>query len=132
MRIYREEIFGPVLGVARAPDYQTAVAMTNNHEFANGVAIFTRDGDTARTFASEIQVGMVGVNVPIPVPGPSTASAAGKFAVRRSSHAWAGGGALLCPAENHHHPLVHRYPRRHRLRHADDEVIKVALSTRAR
>jgi malonate-semialdehyde dehydrogenase (acetylating)/methylmalonate-semialdehyde dehydrogenase len=68
MSIYREEIFGPVLSIVRVPDYQTAVAMINDHEFGNGTSIFTRDGDTARQFAHEIQIGMVGINVPIPVP----------------------------------------------------------------
>ncbi len=68
MRIYKEEIFGPVLTVVRAPDYQTAVGLVNGHEFGNGTAIFTRDGDAAREFASKINVGMVGINVPIPVP----------------------------------------------------------------
>ena len=68
MRIYKEEIFGPVLSVARAPDYDQAVKMVNDHEFGNGTAIFTRDGDAARSFADKIEVGMVGINVPIPVP----------------------------------------------------------------
>jgi malonate-semialdehyde dehydrogenase (acetylating)/methylmalonate-semialdehyde dehydrogenase len=68
MRIYKEEIFGPVLAVVRAKSYQEAVDMINNHEFGNGVAIFTRDGDSAHTFAGDIHVGMVGINVPIPVP----------------------------------------------------------------
>ena len=68
MRIYKEEIFGPVLAVVRAPDYQTALQITNDHEYGNGTAIFTRDGDAARDFASKVQVGMVGINVPIPVP----------------------------------------------------------------
>ena len=68
MTIYKEEIFGPVLSVVRAPDYETAVKMVNDHEFGNGTAIFTRDGDAAREFASRIKVGMVGINVPIPVP----------------------------------------------------------------
>ncbi|WP_448951238.1 CoA-acylating methylmalonate-semialdehyde dehydrogenase [Labrys neptuniae] len=68
MTIYKEEIFGPVLSVARAPDYATAARMINEHEFGNGTAIFTRDGDAAREFAHQIQVGMVGINVPIPVP----------------------------------------------------------------
>jgi malonate-semialdehyde dehydrogenase (acetylating)/methylmalonate-semialdehyde dehydrogenase len=68
MRIYREEIFGPVLSVVRVPDYATAVQLVNDHEYGNGVAIFTRDGDAARTFTQDVQVGMVGVNVPIPVP----------------------------------------------------------------
>src|SRR3954471_9070739 len=68
MRIYREEIFGPVLAVTRAPDYETAARLINEHEYGNGTAIFTRDGDAAREFAHQIQVGMVGINVPIPVP----------------------------------------------------------------
>ncbi len=68
MSIYTDEIFGPVLAVVRAPDYAAAVDMVNDHEYGNGVAIFTRDGDAARDFASKIQIGMVGVNVPIPVP----------------------------------------------------------------
>jgi malonate-semialdehyde dehydrogenase (acetylating)/methylmalonate-semialdehyde dehydrogenase len=68
MTVYREEIFGPVLSVVRAPDYRTAVDLINTHPFANGTAIFTRDGDAARDFTQAIQVGMVGVNVPIPVP----------------------------------------------------------------
>jgi malonate-semialdehyde dehydrogenase (acetylating)/methylmalonate-semialdehyde dehydrogenase len=68
MKIYKEEIFGPVLSVVRAPDYAAALKMTNDHEYGNGTAIFTRDGNVARDFASKVQVGMVGVNVPIPVP----------------------------------------------------------------
>jgi malonate-semialdehyde dehydrogenase (acetylating)/methylmalonate-semialdehyde dehydrogenase len=68
MRIYREEIFGPVLSVVRAKDYEEAVRLPSEHEYGNGVAIFTRDGDTARDFASRVEVGMVGVNFAIPVP----------------------------------------------------------------
>ncbi|SFU97506.1 CoA-acylating methylmalonate-semialdehyde dehydrogenase [Halomonas korlensis] len=68
MRIHREEIFGPVLAIARAASFDDAVAMVNAHEFGNGTAIFTRDGDAARQYCEQIQVGMVGVNVPIPVP----------------------------------------------------------------
>ena len=68
MSIYKDEIFGPVLSVVRAPDYDAAVKMVNDHEYGNGTAIFTRDGDAARHFANSIQIGMVGVNVPIPVP----------------------------------------------------------------
>jgi malonate-semialdehyde dehydrogenase (acetylating)/methylmalonate-semialdehyde dehydrogenase len=68
MRIYKEEIFGPVLCVVRAPDFETALKMVNDHEYGNGTAIFTRDGDTAHTYASRVQAGMVGINVPIPVP----------------------------------------------------------------
>jgi malonate-semialdehyde dehydrogenase (acetylating)/methylmalonate-semialdehyde dehydrogenase len=68
MRIYKEEIFGPVLSVVRAAGYDEALSLCNDHEYGNGVAIFTRDGDAARDFAAKVQVGMVGVNVPIPVP----------------------------------------------------------------
>jgi len=68
MKIYKEEIFGPVLSVMRVPDFDSAVQLINAHEYGNGVSLFTRDGDCAREFASRIQVGMVGVNVPIPVP----------------------------------------------------------------
>ncbi|MBF6227940.1 CoA-acylating methylmalonate-semialdehyde dehydrogenase [Nocardia abscessus] len=68
MRIYREEIFGPVVSVVRAKDYEEGLRLANEHEYGNGVAIFTRDGDTARDFAARVQVGMVGINVPIPVP----------------------------------------------------------------
>ncbi len=68
MRIYKEEIFGPVLSVVRAKTYEEALKLTNDHEYGNGTAIFTRDGDAARDFAAKVNVGMVGVNVPIPVP----------------------------------------------------------------
>ncbi|MDO9412371.1 MAG: CoA-acylating methylmalonate-semialdehyde dehydrogenase [Pseudolabrys sp.] len=68
MKIYKEEIFGPVLSVVRAKDYEEALRLPSEHEYGNGVAIFTRDGDAARDFVSRVQVGMVGVNVPIPVP----------------------------------------------------------------
>jgi malonate-semialdehyde dehydrogenase (acetylating)/methylmalonate-semialdehyde dehydrogenase len=68
MTIYKEEIFGPVLSMVRAKSYDEAATMINNHEYGNGTAIFTRDGDAAREFAQSIQVGMVGINVPIPVP----------------------------------------------------------------
>ena len=68
MTIYKEEIFGPVLSVVRAESYDSAVDLINRHEYGNGTAIFTRDGDSARTFADQIEVGMVGINVPIPVP----------------------------------------------------------------
>ncbi|MFC3655976.1 CoA-acylating methylmalonate-semialdehyde dehydrogenase [Xanthomonas hyacinthi] len=68
MRIHREEIFGPVLSVIRAEGFEEALALVNDHEFGNGTAIFTRDGDAAQTFLSRVRAGMVGVNVPIPVP----------------------------------------------------------------
>ena len=68
MRIYKEEIFGPVLSIVRAPSYEEALRLPSEHEYGNGVAIFTRDGDAARDFAAKVQVGMIGINVPIPVP----------------------------------------------------------------
>jgi malonate-semialdehyde dehydrogenase (acetylating)/methylmalonate-semialdehyde dehydrogenase len=68
MRIYTEEIFGPVLGIVRANNFETALQLINDHEFGNGTSIFTRDGDTARDFTRRVQAGMVGINVPIPVP----------------------------------------------------------------
>ena len=68
MSIYREEIFGPVLSVVRVGDYERALELVNEHEFGNGAAIFTRDGDAARDFTNRVKIGMVGVNVPIPVP----------------------------------------------------------------
>src|SRR5436309_1489347 len=68
MRIYKEEIFGPVLSVVRSADFEDALKLCNEHEHGNGTAIFTRDGDAAREFSNRIQIGMVGINVPIPVP----------------------------------------------------------------
>jgi malonate-semialdehyde dehydrogenase (acetylating)/methylmalonate-semialdehyde dehydrogenase len=68
MRIYKEEIFGPVLSVIRAKDFDEALRLVNDHEFGNGVSIFTRDGDSGRTFSSKAKIGMVGINIPIPVP----------------------------------------------------------------
>jgi len=68
MRIYKEEIFGPVLSVVRVKDFESAVNLVNNHEFGNGTSIYTRDGDVGRTYANKIKVGMVGINIPIPVP----------------------------------------------------------------
>ena len=68
MTIYREEIFGPVLCVVRVPDFDAAVALVNGHEYGNGSAIFTRDGDSARQYVQQVEAGMIGINVPIPVP----------------------------------------------------------------
>ena len=68
MRIYKEEIFGPVLSVVRRENFDDAVSIINAHEYGNGTAIFTRDGDAARTFMNAVNIGMVGINVPIPVP----------------------------------------------------------------
>ena len=68
MSVYDEEIFGPVLCVARVPDLTTALQLVNDHEFGNGASIFTASGAAARTFAQGVQAGMVGINVPIPMP----------------------------------------------------------------
>jgi len=68
MALYKDEIFGPVLSVVRAESYDEALSLVNANRYANGVAIFTNDGGAARRFQNEVQVGMVGVNVPIPVP----------------------------------------------------------------
>ncbi|MDP3310273.1 MAG: aldehyde dehydrogenase family protein, partial [Polaromonas sp.] len=68
MKIYKEEIFGPVLSCVRVDDLKAAVELINAHEFGNGVSCFTRDGNVAREFSRRIEVGMVGINVPIPVP----------------------------------------------------------------
>jgi malonate-semialdehyde dehydrogenase (acetylating)/methylmalonate-semialdehyde dehydrogenase len=68
MQSYRDEIFGPVLQIARADTLEAAIALATRHQYGNGVAIFTRNGAAARAFASQVEVGMVGINVPIPVP----------------------------------------------------------------
>ena len=68
MDLYKQEIFGPVLSISRAKDLDSAIELVNGHEYGNGVAIFTQNGDVARTFTKQVDVGMVGVNVPIPVP----------------------------------------------------------------
>src|SRR6266446_2068570 len=68
MRIYKEEIFGPVLSVVRAKNFDEALALPSDHEYGNGVAIFTRNGDVARNFTHKVNCRMVGINVPIPVP----------------------------------------------------------------
>ncbi|MGO1536368.1 MAG: aldehyde dehydrogenase family protein, partial [Yaniella sp.] len=68
MSVYLDEIFGPVLTIVRADDFEEALALPTEHQYGNGVAIFTRDGDSAREFTRRVNVGMVGVNVPIPVP----------------------------------------------------------------
>ena len=68
MKIYKEEIFGPVLSVVRTKSFEEALTLVNDHEFGNGVSIFTRDGDVGRSFSSKAKIGMVGINIPIPVP----------------------------------------------------------------
>ncbi len=131
MRIYKEEIFGPVLSVVRAPSFDTAVGLVNAHEYGNGTAIFTRDGDAARTFMNAVQIGMVGINIPIPVPlGLPQLRRLEALALRRPPHARDGGGALLHPAEGGHDPLAHRHSRRCGVRHADARLSRVSSPER--
>ncbi|MCX8004807.1 MAG: aldehyde dehydrogenase family protein [Burkholderiaceae bacterium] len=88
MRIYREEIFGPVLSVVRVPDFAAALALVNEHPYGNGAAIFTADGGTAREFVRRVQAGMVGVNVPIPVPMAFYAFGGWKQSLFGDTHAY--------------------------------------------
>jgi malonate-semialdehyde dehydrogenase (acetylating)/methylmalonate-semialdehyde dehydrogenase len=95
MRIYKEEIFGPVLSVIRVKNFEEATKLINDHEYGNGVSIYTRDGDAGRTFASKIQVGMVGINVPIPVPMAFIVLVVGKDLIWRQRNAWYGRNKIL-------------------------------------
>ena len=85
MSIYREEIFGPVLSCVRVDNSAAGIELINNHRYGNGVSVFTSDGNTAREFSNQIQVGMVGVNVPIPVPMARHGFGGWKRSVRRSA-----------------------------------------------
>ena len=123
MRIYKEEIFGPVLSVVRAKDYEEAVRLPSECEYGNGVAIFTRDGDTARDFTNRVQVGMVGVEL-------RDSRAAGvlhlrrmeAFRLRRSQPARAGFDPLLHQDQDGDRALAVRHQGRRRVRHSDDEI----------
>ena len=112
MDIYKTEIFGPVLSVVRAANYEEALSLPMKHEYGNGVSIYTRDGDAARDFASRINIGMVGINVPIPVP--------------LAYHSFGGWKASsfgdLNPHEDRHQPLALRYQGWRRVLHPDHEV----------
>jgi len=88
MRVYREEIFGPVLGVVRVPDFAAAVDLVNEHEYGNGVALFTADGNTAREFVRRVKIGMIGINVPIPVPMAFYSFGGWKKSLFGDSHAY--------------------------------------------
>jgi malonate-semialdehyde dehydrogenase (acetylating)/methylmalonate-semialdehyde dehydrogenase len=101
MKIYQDEIFGPVLVVLRAKTLEEAIALVNRNPYANGTAIFTESGGAARRFENEIQVGMVGVNVPIPVP-----VAFYSLALRRPARARHGGRQVLHPYQGHHDALA--------------------------
>ena len=103
MRVYDDEIFGPVLGVVRVADLDAALDLVNANQYGNGVALFTRDGGAARRFEREVQVGMIGINVPIPVPV--------------ASHSFGGWKASLfgdtTDVRPRGHPLLHAPQGRH-------------------
>ncbi len=123
MHIYKEEIFGPVLSVVRAPTYEKAIKLANDHEMGNGVAIFTRDGDAARDFACRVQVGMVGVNVPIPVPIAYYTFGGWKaLGLRRPQPARPGRLPLLHQDQDGDLALAVRREGRRGVRHPDDEL----------
>ncbi len=127
MRIYKEEIFGPVLSVVRSNSYEEALRLANEHEMGNGVAIFTRDGDAARDFAARVQVGMVGVNVPI--PGADRLLYVRWLegvVLRRSQPARTGRVPLLQQDEDGHLALAVGHQGWRRFRHSDDELTSEA------
>ena len=117
MSVYTDEIFGPVLSVVRVESYDEALELINANPYGNGTAIFTNDGGAARRFQNEVEVGMVGINVPIPVPmayysfGGWKASLFGDAPRPRHRRR-----ALLHPRQSHHQPLARPQPRRHRTR----------------
>ena len=122
-RFYTDEIFGPVLSLVRARSYEEALTLVNDHEYGNGAAIFTRDGDTARDFTTRAKIGMIGVNVPIPVPsafhsfGGWKRSLFGDHYMQRP-----GRGAVLHPAEDDHPALADGDARAGRLQHSDPSL----------
>ena len=128
MRIYKEEIFGPVLSVVRAKDYEEAVRLPSEHEYGNGVAIFTRDGDTARDFTNRVQVGMVGVNFAIPVPlayytfGGWKRSGFGDLNQHGPDV-----DPVLHQDQDRDRALAVRHQGRRRIRHSDDAMRRVSL-----
>ena len=123
MKIYREEIFGPVLSCVRVPDFAAAVELVNAHEFGNGVACFTSDGNVAREFARRVQVGMVGINVPIPVPMAWHGFGGWKRSLFGDMHAYGEEGVRFYTRQK---SIMQRWPRDdrqgRRVRDADVEV----------
>ena len=112
MEIYKHEIFGPVLSVVRVDHYQDAIDMINENPYGNGTAIFTNDGGAARKFQSEIQVGMVGINVPIPVPpGVLFVRRLEVVDLRGQPDLRTGRRAVLHQTEGRHHPLARPHHR---------------------
>jgi malonate-semialdehyde dehydrogenase (acetylating)/methylmalonate-semialdehyde dehydrogenase len=107
MSIYREEIFGPVLCVVRAPDVGSALELINANEYGNGVAVFTRDGGVAREFVRQVQVGMVGVNVPLPVPMAFNSFGGWKRSLFGDHHAYGPEGVRFY---TRHKAVMQRWP----------------------
>jgi malonate-semialdehyde dehydrogenase (acetylating)/methylmalonate-semialdehyde dehydrogenase len=107
MSIYREEIFGPVLCVVRLPDVGSALALINANEYGNGVAVFTRDGGVAREFVRQVQVGMVGVNVPLPVPMAFNSFGGWKRSLFGDHHAYGPEGVRFY---TRHKAVMQRWP----------------------
>jgi malonate-semialdehyde dehydrogenase (acetylating)/methylmalonate-semialdehyde dehydrogenase len=107
MSVYREEIFGPVLCVVRVPDIAAAVKLINDHEYGNGVALYTRDGGIAREFVRHIQVGMVGVNVPLPVPMAFNSFGGWKRSLFGDHHAYGPEGVRFY---TRHKAVMQRWP----------------------
>ena len=113
MSIYTDEIFGPVLSVVRVDSYDEGLELINSNPYGNGTAIFTNDGGAARRFQNEVEVGMVGINVPVPVPvGYYSLRRLEGLAVRRHPRPRHRGLPLLHPRQGHHHPLARPQPRR--------------------
>jgi malonate-semialdehyde dehydrogenase (acetylating) / methylmalonate-semialdehyde dehydrogenase len=107
MRIYREEVFGPVLSVVRVPDLASALDLVNAHEYGNGAALFTRDGASARAFARHVQAGMVGINVPIPVPMAFYSFGGWKRSLFGEAHAY---GMEAVRFYTHYKAVMQRWP----------------------
>ena len=132
MEIYRKEIFGPVLSTVRAGSYEEALKLAMDHEYGNGTAIFTRDGDAARDFAARVNVGMVGINVPIPVPlAYHTFGGWKKIGLRRSEPARARRVPLLHQDQDGHGALALGHQGRRRVQHPRDGVNPDGNETKA-
>ncbi len=125
MTIWREEIFGPVLGIVRVPDYATAISTVNSHEFGNGSVIFTTNGHYAREFAQSVEAGMVGINIPVPVPMAFHSFwRLEALGVWRPERPWAGWRALLYPDENRYLALAERTADRIGVQYANSRLIR--------
>ena len=125
MSVYTDEIFGPVLSVVRVETYDEALELINSNPYGNGTAIFTNDGGAARRFQNEVQVGMIGINVPDPgADGLLQLRRLEGLAVRRQPRPRHGRRAVLHPPEGHHQPLARPQPRRHRTRLPPEPVAR--------